>query len=98
MAKHISTTGELRALSPADLRKEIQELAADVAKQRLAIQAQSEKDTASFARNKKQLARMHTVLRQIESAKELNTKAKTSKIPAPASAKASAGRLASSVS
>lgn len=84
MAKHISTTGELRALSAADLRKEIQELAGDVAKKRLAIQAQSEKDTASFTRQKKQLARMLTVLRQIESAKVLNTKAKTSKIPAPA--------------
>jgi ribosomal protein L29 len=84
MAKHISTTGELRALSAADLRKEILELAGEVAKQRLAIQAHSEKDTASFARNKKQLARMHTVLRQIEGSKVLNTKAKTSKIPAPA--------------
>ncbi len=77
MPKHVSTTAELRAMSAADLRKDIVELKAEVAKTRLNVHARTEKDTAAFARGKKQLARMLTVLNQIE---------KTSKVSASASA------------
>lgn len=96
MAKHMSTSAELRAMSAADLRKEIQVVSEAVAKQGLAVQSRTEKDTASFSRNKKQVARMLTVLREIELGKELNTKSKVAKVPA--SAKTSAGKPASSIS
>lgn len=79
MPKHVSTTAELRAMSAADLRKDIMELKGNVAKNRLSVHARTEKDTAAFARSKKQLARMLTVLNQIE---------KTSTMPAPVAVKA----------
>lgn len=79
MPKHVSTTVELRAMSAADLRKEIMELKGNVAKNRLSVHAGTEKDTAAFARSKKQLARMLTVLNQVE---------KTSTMPAPVIVKA----------
>lgn len=82
MPKHVSTTAELRAMSATDLRKDMIELKGSVAKNRLSVHAGTEKDTAAFARSKKQLARMLTVLNQIE---------KTSTMPT--SAKAPAGRL-----
>lgn len=85
MAKHVSTTAELRAMSAADLQKDIRELTGEVAKQRLVVQARTEKDTASFARAKKQLARMLTVLNQIEKPSKMPVSAKASKAKAATS-------------
>jgi ribosomal protein L29 len=83
MPKHVTTTVELRAMSAADLRKDIAELRNEVAKKRLDVQTRSEKDTAAYTRSKKQLARALTVLAQIEQSAPLNKKPKTSKVPAP---------------
>lgn len=88
MAKHIAPTGELRQMAPADLRKDINELRVEVAKMRLNVHAQSEKDTAAYARSKKQLARMLTILAQLESPKALKTAAKNAKVPVSTSSKA----------
>lgn len=91
MPKHVSTTKELRAMSAAELRKDIAELTGAVAKKRFAVGSGAEKDTASYARSKKQLARMLTVQNQTERA-ALNKKPQSATMPAPASAKATAGR------
>ncbi len=85
MPKHVSTTAELRAMSAADLQKDMMELKGSVAKNRLSVHAGTEKDTAAFARSKKQLARMLTVLNQIE---------KTSKMPARAPVKVAKAKTA----
>lgn len=87
MAKTV-TTAELRKMAPADLRKEISDKRADVAKMRMAVMARSEKDTAKYRREKKDIARMMTVLTQIDVAQEkspattLKPKRKVSKVPA----------------
>lgn len=83
MPKHATTIAELRSMSAADLRKDIAELRTELAKKRLAVEARTEKDTASYTRSKKQLARALTVLAQIEQSVPLNNKPKTSKVSAP---------------
>lgn len=86
MPKHASNTAELRSMSAEDLQKEIKELRLEIAKKRLNVHVGSEKDTASFARAKKQLARTLTVLKQVETS-ALNKEAKTSTMPARAQKK-----------
>lgn len=87
MAKTV-TTAELRKMSPADLQKEITEKRAETAKMKMAVMARSEKDTAKFRREKKEIARMMTILGQItagaekSSASTLKPKTKVSKVPA----------------
>lgn len=90
MPKSISTT-ELRAMSASDLRKEITDKRSEVAKMKMGVMLRSEKDTARFRREKKEIARMLTILGQIESASPatttaLKTKRKVSKVSAPAKA------------
>ncbi len=85
MAKHTTKSAELRALSVEDLRKEVTEQRGAVAKMHMGISLRSHKDTASFKREKKQLARMLTALRQNESSKALKTEAKTATVSAPKS-------------
>ncbi len=85
MAKHTTKSAELRALAPEDLRKEITEQRAAVAKMHIGISLRSHKDTAAFKREKKQLARMLTALRQNDSSKALKTTAKTATVSAPKS-------------
>jgi len=58
------TMDELKNMNLADLKREIREQSAMVAKLRLGISMKKEKDTAKFKREKKQLARMLTVLTQ----------------------------------
>jgi len=53
---------ELRNMNHSDLLREIREQCALVAKLRLGIKMKKEKDTAKYRREKKQLAKMQTVL------------------------------------
>lgn len=57
-----TTIKELKNMADADLRKEIAQQQHAVVKLRLGVQMGSEKDSAKYAREKKQLARMKTVL------------------------------------
>ena len=95
MSKNATTT-ELRKMSPADLRKEVEEKRAIVAKMRMGVALQAEKDTAKYRREKRMLARLITVLGQVEksAAKPLKDASKSSTVPA--SAKATVGKPAPS--
>jgi ribosomal protein L29 len=62
MAKHKLTTGELRKMQRSDLQKEVDERRAQIAKTRLDIDLQKEKDTAKHRKAKRELARILTVL------------------------------------
>jgi ribosomal protein L29 len=53
---------ELRKMQPKDLLRELREQAATVAKLRLGIKMNKEKDSGKYSREKKQFARMKTVL------------------------------------
>lgn len=66
MSKVVSAA-ELRKMPAADLRKEIVEKRASVSKMKVAVEMRSHKDTAQFRRERKELARMLTVLNQVES-------------------------------
>jgi ribosomal protein L29 len=83
MPKHVSTAKELRSMSAQDLRRDIAEQRSSVAKMRIGVTLKSEKNTASYSRAKKQLARQLTILRQIEQTESLKTQPKTPKVPAP---------------
>ncbi len=88
MSKSVSTT-ELRTMSAADLRKEIDGQKMTVAKMKMAVDQRSHKDTAQFRREKKTLARLLTVLNQVDTDAEKKTIAplkatkKASKLSAP---------------
>lgn len=72
----------------ADLRKEIAEKRLIVAKMHIDVHMRSEKDTARFLREKKELARMLTIANEKKAdtpAKTpLKTAKKVAKVPAPA--------------
>jgi|GEM_PF-1606171 len=57
-----TTTTELTNMNVVDLQKEVRAQENAVVKLRLGVQMGSEKDSAKYARAKKQLARMKTVL------------------------------------
>lgn len=99
MATHISTI-ELRKMQPQELRKEIETKRIDVAKMRLQVQMRSQKDTAKFQREKREFARMLTVLNDLENGvtNALQPAPKRSKVLAPASAKSASADKAGSVS
>ncbi len=90
-----TTITELRTMQIADLRKEIRSHRTHLQKMRLQITMNTEKDTGKYRRDKKQLARMMTVLTEKEkdtgSTKgtketkevDLNTKPKTARVAAP---------------
>lgn len=61
MAKHASVA-ELQKMSIADLSAEVRECKHLVAKLRMGVSLQKEKDTAKLQKEKKHLARMLTVL------------------------------------
>ncbi len=72
-----------------DLRKEISEKRMIVAKMHIEVEMRSEKDTARFLREKKELARLLTIENEknrAEGSKKttLKTKSKSAKVPAPA--------------
>ncbi len=84
-------------MQPEDLRKEITDKRLSIAKMSIEVEMRSEKDTARFLREKKELARLLTIqhekMRSEKSVKPaLKTSAKTSKVsaPAPRSSKKSA--------
>ncbi len=58
----IITITELRTMQVGDLRKEIRSQQTSVQKMRVQITMNTEKDTAKYRREKRQLARMMTVL------------------------------------
>ncbi|MCA9370850.1 MAG: 50S ribosomal protein L29 [Candidatus Peregrinibacteria bacterium] len=57
----LTTTKELRNMTPEDLAKEIRAQEGEVVKLRLGVKLGKEKDSAKYVRQKKQLARMKTV-------------------------------------
>lgn len=85
MSTHASAA-ELRKMQADELRKESERRRLDVAKMRLSIGMQSQKDTARFRRDKRELARMLTVLAELQSGgeSELKPKRKSSTVPVPA--------------
>lgn len=64
----LTTTKELRNMTPADLAKEIRAKENEVVKLRLGVKLGKEKDSAKYIREKKQLARMKTVHSQLKTA------------------------------
>jgi len=88
MATH-ATSKELRNMPLADLRKEAQSKRASIAKMKLGIEMQSHKDTGHFRYEKRELARILTILGEKQKAEQsgetvLKPKRKTSKVSAPA--------------
>ncbi len=85
MALHASAT-ELRKMQIPELRKEIERRRLELAKDRLGISMRSLKDTARYRRAKRDLARMCTVLTQLEAGSQsgLKTSASPTTVPAPA--------------
>jgi ribosomal protein L29 len=90
MPKSVSAT-ELRKMSASDLRKEIVTQRNEVAKMKLAVEARSQKDTAHFRSERRSLARLLTVLNQVEPTEgtPLKAKSKTSKVSASKSSTSS---------
>ena len=60
----ITSLTELRNMPLTDLRREVRAQRLLVAKLRLGVHMQKEKDTARYQREKKQLARMLTILQE----------------------------------
>lgn len=85
MATHLSAK-ELRNMQMEELRKEVAAKRMLISKMHLEVQLRSEKDTARFRREKREFARLLTVLGEKEKAegKDLKKSEKTSTVPAPA--------------
>lgn len=60
----LTTIKELQNMTPKDLLKEVSEQENMVVKLRLGVKLGKEKDSAKYVRERKQLARMKTVLTQ----------------------------------
>lgn len=69
------TIDELRALSREELEREIQEKRFSVAKIRIAIRLQKEKDTARLRKERRTLARLSAVFKEREKGLEMGKKA-----------------------
>jgi ribosomal protein L29 len=80
MATH-STLKELRNMQTADLRKEVEQKRVVVAKMRLGLEMRSEKDSALYRREKRELARILTVLGEKQGSEPAPAKATTGKTP-----------------
>lgn len=65
MSAHM-TMDELRTLSREELEREVHQRRLDIAKMRLMIRFQKEKDTARLRRERRTLARFSMVLRERE--------------------------------
>ena len=77
-----TTIKELRNMQISDLIKEIKSQRTLVAKLRLGVKMQKEKDTSKYTREKKQLSRMMTVLTE-KRAEELQKAIADATVPAP---------------
>ncbi len=80
-----STIIELRSMSQADLHKEILAKKSVVGKMRLGIQMRTEKDSARYLREKRDLARMLTAMN--EKKRALPKASTPATLPAPAAKK-----------
>lgn len=78
MAAHATST-ELRNMQITDLQKEIVGKKAEVAKLALAVRTRKEKNSAKYKQEKKQLARMETVLTEKQK-QELSSSPKKSTV------------------
>ncbi len=76
-----TTMTELRKMQAEDLKREVMSKSMTIAKIRMGVEMRQEKDTAQLRREKKDLARVLTVLK--EKAPGLSTSQKTSTLPAP---------------
>lgn len=83
MASHTTAT-ELRNMQVKDLQKEITSQKAEVARLNMAVTMQKEKNSAKYKHEKKQLARMETVLAE-KLSQELLSAPKKSTVSAPKS-------------
>jgi len=85
---HTLTATELRNMQTEELRKEIAEKRLSVAKMHIEVQMLSEKDTARFLREKKEVARMLTILNErtedasVSASAPLKPKRKKTTLPA----------------
>lgn len=70
----MTTTKELKKMTPADLAKEIRAKENEVVKLRLGVKLGKEKDSAKYIRERKQLARMKTVYTEVSAAPVKETK------------------------
>lgn len=85
---HKTSTTELRRMTMDDIEREIRAKQMTVAKMRLGLKIGSEKDSARYKRERKQLAQLRTVQRDKmeEKGKKglLKTKRSSGTLPAPA--------------
>lgn len=91
-----TTTAEFRKMQIADLRRDIAAKRNDIARRGLAVHMRSEKNTATYRFDKKELARMLTVLNEKQKngegeGKTLKTAAKDSTVRSPRRAKRDGG-------
>ena len=84
MATAVTIT-ELRTMSANDIRKEVAEKRIGIAKMKMGITMKSDKDTSKLRFEKRQLARMLTILGEMEKTGEAQPKAKKLKSPAKSS-------------
>jgi ribosomal protein L29 len=80
MPKTVSSA-ELRKMSAQDLQKEIMEKRLEVSKMKLGVEQRSHKDTAQFRRERKHLARLLTIEKEVANA-GLKEMPKATKMPA----------------
>ena len=59
---HLTSLAELRKMQVKDLRREVREQRTLVAKLRMTVRMEKEKDSAKYKREKRQLSRMLTVM------------------------------------
>jgi ribosomal protein L29 len=85
MVKLLSTK-ELRNMPVADLRRDMRNLQGELAKQRMGLQLGKEKNSGTYRAEKRQMARMLTVLGEKAGESLQSTKA-NSTVAAPAEAK-----------
>lgn len=79
-----STITELRNMQASELEKDLQEKKGVVAKMRIDIDMRSQKDTAQYKKEKKQVARIQTVLSEKKAdGKALKTDGKKATVRAP---------------
>lgn len=79
----VHTAAEMRKMQADELRKEIAAKRSSIAKKRIGIALRSEKDSATFGREKKELARLLTVLNEMSAKEKSSLKAepKASTVP-----------------
>ena len=99
MTPHQVSAGELRNASISDLQHEIEAKRMHLAKMRMSLKLKSEKDTAQYRGEKKEFARLFTVLAEKQNHGEMSSKhQKKGKTALKAHSKASKVRVPQSSS